>query len=55
MGVPVQFSVSENEMWVNNAEPTRPFAAIFVVEGDRLVGSFLYTGSRVRVEMTRQR
>ena len=55
MGVPVQISVSETEMWVNNAETRRPFAAIFVLEGDRLVGNFLYTGSPVRVELTRQR
>jgi hypothetical protein len=54
MGVPVQIAVSETEMWVNNAEPRRPFAAIFVLQGDRLVGSFLYTGSPVRVELTRQ-
>ena len=55
MGVPVQISVSETEMWVNNAQSQRPFAAIFVLQGDRLVGSFLYTGSPVRVELTRQR
>ncbi|HEX7786525.1 MAG TPA: hypothetical protein VF653_09920 [Methylomirabilota bacterium] len=55
MGVPVHISVSETEMWVNNAEPQRPFAAIFVLEGDRLVGRFLYAGSPVRVELTRQR
>jgi hypothetical protein len=54
MGVPVQIAVSETEMWVNNAETRRPFAAIFVLQGDRLVGSFLYTGSPVRVELTRQ-
>jgi hypothetical protein len=55
MGVPVQISVSETEMWVNNAQPQRPFAAIFVLKGDRLVGSFLHTGSPVRVELVRQR
>lgn len=55
VGVPVEISVSETEMWVNNAEPRRPFAAIFVLDGDRLVGSFLYTGSPVRIELTRQR
>jgi hypothetical protein len=54
MGVPVSISVSETEMWVNNAEPQRPFAATFVLQGDRLVGTFLYTGSPVRIELTRQ-
>ena len=55
VGVPVHISVSETEMWVNNAERQRPFAAIFVLEGDRLVGRFLHAGSPVRVELTRQR
>jgi len=54
MGVPVSISVSETEMWVNNAEPRRPFAATFVLQGDRLVGTFLYTGSPIRIELTRQ-
>lgn len=54
LGVPVVISVNEAEMWMNNAEPRRPFAATFVLEGDRLVGTFLYTNSPVRIEMTRQ-
>ena len=55
VGVPVHISVSETEMWVNNAEAHRPFAAIFVLKGDRLVGNFLHSGSPVRVELVRQR
>jgi hypothetical protein len=53
-GAPIEVSVSENEMWVNGAEPQRPFAATFTVQGDKLVGTFLYTNSPVRIELTRQ-
>jgi hypothetical protein len=42
-------------MWVNSAQRIRPFAATFKVEGDRLVGSFLYLNSPVKIELTRQR
>jgi hypothetical protein len=42
-------------MWVNSAQRTRPFAATFKVDGDRLVGTFLYLQSPVTVELTRQR
>ena len=54
-GVPVEVSVSETEVWINNAQPQRPFAAIFAHEGDRLVGRFINMGSPVRIELTRQR
>lgn len=54
-GVPVEVAVSETEMWVNGAESRRPFAASFTLDGDRLVGTFLYTSSPVRIELTRQR
>lgn len=52
-GVPIEIAVNETEVWVNNAEPRRPFAAAFVLEGDRLVGTFLYTNSPVRIVLTR--
>jgi hypothetical protein len=52
-GSPIELSVSETEMWVNGTEPGRPFAATFTLQGDRLVGQFLYTSSPVRIEMTR--
>jgi hypothetical protein len=42
-------------MWVNSAQHTRPFAATFKVEGDRLVGTFLYLQSPVTIELNRQR
>jgi hypothetical protein len=51
----VEVAVSETEMWVNGAESRRPFAASFTLDGDRLVGTFLYTSSPVRIELTRQR
>ena len=54
-GAPIEVTVSETEMWVNSAQRTRPFAATFKVEGDRLVGSFLYLQSPVTIELTRQR
>jgi hypothetical protein len=38
---------------VNGTEPGRPFAASFELQGDRLIGQFLYTSSPVRIEMTR--
>lgn len=53
-GAPIELSVSETEMWVNGTEPQRPFAATFRLQGDKLVGSFLYTHSPVRIEMIRQ-
>ena len=52
-GAPIELSVSETDMWVNGTEPGRPFAASFALQGDRLVGQFLYTSSPVRIEMTR--
>ncbi len=54
-GVPVAVAVSETEVWVNGAESGHPFAASFVLEGDKLVGTFLYTSSPVRIELVRQR
>jgi hypothetical protein len=54
-GAPIEVTVSETAMWVNSAQRTRPFAATFTLEGDRLVGSFLYLRSPVRIELTRQR
>jgi hypothetical protein len=54
-GAPIEVTVSETEMWVNSARRTRPFAATFKVDGDRLVGSFLYLQSPVTIELTRQR
>lgn len=54
-GSPIELSVSETEMWVNGTEPGRPFAATFTLQGDKLVGQFLYTSSPVRIEMTRMR
>jgi hypothetical protein len=52
-GAPIELSVSETDMWVNGTEPGRPFAASFTLQGDRLIGQFLYTNSPVRIEMTR--
>jgi hypothetical protein len=54
-GSPIEVSVSESDMWVNGTEPGRPFAALFTLQGDRLVGKFLYLNSPVRIEMTRIR
>ncbi|HJV55511.1 MAG TPA: hypothetical protein VJ971_06035, partial [Methylomirabilota bacterium] len=54
-GAPIEVTVSETEMWVNSAQRTRPFAATFKVEGDRLVGTFLYLQSPVTIELNRQR
>jgi hypothetical protein len=54
-GAPIEISVSETDMWVNGTERGRPFAASFTLQGDRLVGQFLYTSSPVRIEMTRMR
>lgn len=52
-GSPVELSVSETDMWVNGTEPGRPFAATFTLQGDKLVGQFLYTSSPVRIELIR--
>lgn len=52
-GSPIELSVSETDMWVNGTEPGRPFAATFTLQGDRLIGKFLYTNSPVRIELTR--
>ena len=52
-GSPIELSVSETDMWVNGTEPGRPFAATFTLQGDKLVGQFLYTSSPVRIELTR--
>ena len=52
-GSPIELSVNETDMWVNGTEPGRPFAAMFTLQGDRLVGKFLYTSSPVRIELTR--
>jgi hypothetical protein len=52
-GSPIELSVDETDMWVNGTEPARPFAAMFTLQGDRLVGKFLYTSSPVRIELTR--
>lgn len=54
-GAPVEITVSETELWMNGAETRRPFAASFKLEGDRLVGTFLYVSSPVRIELIRQR
>jgi len=54
-GSPIQLSVSETDMWVNGTEPGRPFAATFTLQGDRLIGKFLYTNSPVRIELIRMR
>jgi len=52
-GAPIELSVSETDMWVNGIEPGRAFAATFTLQGDRLVGQFLYTSSPVRIELMR--
>jgi hypothetical protein len=52
-GAPVELSISETEMWMNGTEPGRAFAATFTLQGDKLIGQFLYTSSPVRIEMTR--
>jgi len=52
-GAPVEVSVSETGMWMNGTDRDQPFAASFTLQGDRLVGEFLYTGSPVRIELTR--
>jgi len=54
-GSPIQLSVNETDMWVNGTEAGRPFAATFTLQGDRLVGKFLYTNSPVRIELIRMR
>jgi hypothetical protein len=54
-GAAVEVAVSETEVWVNGAEARRPFAASFILQGDKLVGTFLYTNSPVRIELVRQR
>jgi hypothetical protein len=54
-GAPIELSVSETDMWVNGTERGRPFAATFTLQGDRLVGQFLYTSSPVRIELMRMR
>ena len=53
-GSPIELSVSESEMWVSGTEKGRPFAATFRLQGDKLVGGFLYTNSPVRIELVRQ-
>jgi hypothetical protein len=52
-GSPIELSVSETDMWVNGTERGRPFAATFTLQGDRLIGQFLYTSSPVRMELIR--
>ena len=52
-GAPIELSVTETEMWVNGTERSRPFAATFTLQGDKLIGQFLYTHSPVRIELTR--
>ena len=52
-GAPIELSVNETDMWVNGTDPGRPFAATFTLQGDRLVGKFLYTNSPVRIELIR--
>jgi hypothetical protein len=54
-GSPIELSVSETDMWVNGTERGRPFAATFTLQGDRLVGQFLFTSSPVRIELMRMR
>ena len=54
-GSPIELSVSETDMWINGTEPGRPFAATFTLQGDKLVGQFLYTSSPVRIELMRMR
>ena len=53
-GAPIEVTVSEKEMWVSGTQPGRPFAATFKVDGDRLIGTFLYLRSPVRIEVTRE-
>lgn len=53
-GAPIELAVSESEVWVNGIERQRPFAASFTIEGDRLIGTFHYVHSPVRIELTRQ-
>jgi hypothetical protein len=52
-GAPIEVSVSETGMWVNGTDRDRPFAASFTLQGDRLVGEFLFMRSPVRIELTR--
>ena len=52
-GTPIELSVSETDMWVNGTERGRPFAATFTLQGDKLIGQFLYTSSPVRIELMR--
>jgi hypothetical protein len=54
-GSPIELSVSETDMWVNGTERGRPFAATFTLQGDKLVGQFLFTSSPVRIELMRMR
>ena len=52
-GAPIEVSVSDTGMWVNGTEPGRAFAATFTLQGDKMIGRFLYTNSPVRIELTR--
>lgn len=54
-GAPIEVSVSDKELWMNGTEPNRPFAALFSLQGDRMVGSFLYLNSPVRIELVRKK
>jgi hypothetical protein len=52
-GAPIRIAVTDTEVWVNGIDPKRPFAASFTLQGERLVGTFLYLNSPVQIEMTR--
>lgn len=54
-GTPIEVTVAQNEMWVSGTQKGRPFAATFRLEGEKLVGGFLYLSSPVRIEMTREK
>jgi hypothetical protein len=54
-GAPIEVTVAQNELWVNGTQKGRPFAATFRLEGDKLVGGFLYQSSPVRIEMVREK
>lgn len=54
-GSPIEVTVAQNEMWVNGTQKGRPFAATFRLEGEKLVGGFLYQSSPVRIELSREK
>ncbi len=54
-GAAIEVAVSDKELWMNGTEPSRAFAALFTLQGDRLVGSFLYLNSPAKIELVRKR